>query len=183
MVSIRASQHRHPWLEVRHKFIFEDHVRVWHCFSCLSGNWYFKLGEAGICGHLCVTLLLLCNCSPILEYYSPVWWSAAECHLQLLERQELSRHRPDQSSCHCLIGVMLLGYVCCTRSIRTKVSVCSVSLGLLLPEFDILEPLPQLIHWSLGYRGVELPNLQAVSCRSRFECGMTIPTLCLPPER
>ena len=36
---------------------------------------------------------------PILEYCSPVWGSAAECHSQLLERQvySVARHYPDQS--------------------------------------------------------------------------------------
>ena len=42
---------------------------------------------------------------PILEYYSPVWGSAAECHLQILERHVYSVARlcPDQnflSLCH-----------------------------------------------------------------------------------
>ena len=40
-------------------------------------------------------------------------------------------------SCHCVIDVMLLDCVCCTRSIRTRIIVCSVSFHLLLPEFDI----------------------------------------------
>ena len=34
----------------------------------------------------------------------------------------------------------------------------------------------------LKYR-VERPNLLNLSCRLRFECGMTFPTLCLTPER
>ena len=36
---------------------------------------------------------------PILEYCSPVWGSAAECHLQLLERQvyAVARLCPDQT--------------------------------------------------------------------------------------
>ena len=43
--------------------------------------------------------------SPILEYCSPVWGSAAECHLQLLERQvySVARLGPDRillSLCH-----------------------------------------------------------------------------------
>ena len=43
----------------------------------------FEVGEACLCGHLCIALLLLWICCP-------VWWSAAECHLQLLERQVYS---------------------------------------------------------------------------------------------
>ena len=42
---------------------------------------------------------------PILQYYSPVWGSAAECHYQLLERQvySVARLSPNQtflSLCH-----------------------------------------------------------------------------------
>ena len=43
-------------------------------------------------------------------------------------------------------------------------------------EFELR---PQLIHWTSKYQGLERPNLQGVSCRPRFECGMTFPTLCL----
>ena len=41
-------------------------------------------------------------------------------------------------SCHCVIDVMLLHCVCCTRLIRTRIIVCPVSFLLLLSEFDIL---------------------------------------------
>ena len=34
------------------------------CLSCLSKNWYFEVGEACLCEHLCVASLLLCICSP-----------------------------------------------------------------------------------------------------------------------
>ena len=50
--------------------------------------------------------MLLCIFSPNLEEYcSPVWGSAAECHFQLLERQDypVARFCPDQtflSLCH-----------------------------------------------------------------------------------
>ena len=37
---------------------FEE-VRAWYCLSCLSKNWHFEVGEACLCGHLCVTSLLL----------------------------------------------------------------------------------------------------------------------------
>ena len=77
---------------------------------------------------------------------------------------------------------MWLGLVCCTRLIRTLITVCSASFHLLQLEFDILELRPQLIHWSLKYQGVELPNLPYLTCRFRFECGMTFPTLCLTLE-
>ena len=39
--------------------------------------------------------------------------------------------------CRCVIDVMLLHCVCCTRLIRTLIIVCSVSLDLLLSEFNI----------------------------------------------
>ena len=35
-----------------------------HCFHSLSENWYFEVGDAYISGHLCVTSLLFCICSP-----------------------------------------------------------------------------------------------------------------------
>ena len=76
---------------------------------------------------------------PILKYCFPVWGFAAECHLQLLDRQVylVARLCPIRFSCRCVIDVMLLHCVCCTRLIRTLIIVCSVSFHLLLPEFDI----------------------------------------------
>ena len=78
---------------------------------------------------------------PILEYCSPVWASAAECQLHLLERQVylVARLCPRQTFLSCFIDVMLLHCVCCTRLIRTRIIVCSVSFHLLLSEFDIPE--------------------------------------------
>ena len=38
------------------RLTIEYHVR-------LSKNWYFDVGEACLCGHLCVASLLLCICS------------------------------------------------------------------------------------------------------------------------
>ena len=37
----------------------------------------------------------------------------------------------------CVINVMLLGYVCCTRLIQTQITAYSAGFDLLLPEFDI----------------------------------------------
>ena len=70
-----------------------------------------------------------------------------------------------------------------TISSISSFTLCSASFRLLLLKFDIRELRPRLIHWSLKYQGVELRNLQDVSCRPRFEFGMTFPTLCLTPER
>ena len=68
-------------------------------------------------------------------------------------------------SCHCVIDVVLLDCVFCTRLIRTRIIVCSVSCHQLLLEFDIPEMLLQLIHRSMKCQCVERPNLQGVSCR------------------
>ena len=121
----------------------------------------------------------------ILEYCSPVLGSAAECHLQLLERQVylVARLYPDQSFlslCHRrrLAGLSML------YKVNSNSNRCLFSdFHLLLLAFDILELRPQLIHWSLKYQGVERPYLLGHSCRLRFDCGMTYPTLCLIPER
>ena len=85
------------------KLTFEDHVRG--IVSCVSENWYFGLDETCLCGHLCVTRCYFAFVLPILEYCSPVWGSAAECHLQLLERQvysvaRLCRDHSFLSLCH-----------------------------------------------------------------------------------
>ena len=55
--------------------------------------------------------------------------------------------------------------------------------NLLLLEYVILEMRSQLTHYSFKYQGGERPNLLGLSCRLRFECGMTFPTLCFTPER
>ena len=86
-------------------------------------------------------------------------------------------------SFRCVIVLMLLGLVCCTRLMRTLITVCSASFHLLLLEFDISELRSQLIHWSLKYHGVEPSNLQGDSCRPRFECGMSLPSRCFTSER
>ena len=46
---------------------------------------------------------------------------------------------PIRVSCRCVIDVVLLGWVCCTRLIRTRITDCSMSFHLLLREFDIPE--------------------------------------------
>ena len=80
---------------------------------------------------------------PIVEYCSPVWGSAAECHIQLFARQVYSVDliRWLIVSCRCVIDVMLLDCVCWTRLIRTRFIVCSVSFHLLQPVYDIPYPL------------------------------------------
>ena len=128
-VSIQAS----PNLDIRGvKIDSKAHLRrpcAWYCFSCLSENWYFEVGETYFCGHLCYFVAIL--------------------------------HLFSQSSS---IG-RTLGF------------------HLLLQEFNLSKLRPQLIHWSSRYLGVERHNLLGLSCRRRFECGITFPTLCLTPER
>ena len=88
-------------------------------------------------------MLLRCYFSfvlPVHEYFSEVWLSAAKCHLQLLERQVYSVVRlcsDNRVSCRYVIDVVWWDLVCCTRLIRTLITVCSASFYLLLLEFDI----------------------------------------------
>ena len=44
---------------------------------------------------------------------------------------------PIRVYCHCVIDVVWLGLVCCTRLIRTLITVCSVGFHLLQLDFDI----------------------------------------------
>ena len=45
-----------------------------------------------------------------------------------------------------------------------------------------MELLLQLIHYNSKFQGVERTNLQCISCRPKFICVMTFPTLCLISE-
>ena len=63
-----------------------------------------KIGILSLTKRIFVNTSVLLHCYfafvlPILEYCSAVWGSAAECHLQLLERQvySMTRRCPDQS--------------------------------------------------------------------------------------
>ena len=63
-VSIRASPNLAILgMKFDSKLTFEDHMRG-IVFPCLSENWYFEVGETYICGHLCVTSVLIYICSP-----------------------------------------------------------------------------------------------------------------------
>ena len=117
-----------------------------------------------------------------LEYCSPVWESAAECPCQLLKSQVYSVARlcSDQrflSLCH-RRNVCWTDCVSCKMFIRTRITVCSVRVRIIFYSSTY----PSCSSMSLNYQGVESPNLQGVSCRPRFVCGMTFPTLCLTPE-
>ena len=98
---------------------------------------------------------------PILEYCSPVWGSAALCHLQLLERQVYSVARlcPDQSFLSLCHRRRVAG-LCMLYKVNSNSTHC---LFTELPSASTrvrhTELRPQLIHWSLKYQGVERPNL------------------------
>ena len=62
-------------------------------------------------------------------------------------------------SCRCIIDVMLLGWVWCTKLIRTLITVCSASFHLLPLECDITEQRPQLIHWLFEVSRCRTSNL------------------------
>ena len=85
--------------------------------------------------------------------------------------------------CHCVIDVMLLGWVCCTRLIRTQsLSVQQASICFCLSATYSTCSRSS----SIGVYKVSrcrIPNLQCVSCRPRYECRMIFPTLCLIQER
>ena len=136
--------------------------------------------------YLWTPVLLHCYCAfvlPILEYSSRVWGQVLKVTFSFSSTRCIQRiGAPIRVSCCCVIDVALVGWACCTRLIRTRITVCSVSLHQLQLEFDILKLQPQLIHWCLKYQCKEHPNLQGVSCQSWFECGMTFPMLCLTPE-
>ena len=89
----------------------------------------------------------------------------------------------EDRSCRCFIDVLLLDFVRCPRLIWTRITVCSVRFHIVLPEFDILELRPQLIHFSLTYQCEDRLKLQGIACRTRFVRGMVFPSLCLTLER
>ena len=78
---------------------------AWYYLPCLSKNLYLKLVKRV---YVDTSVLLRCYYAlilPILMYCSPLWGSASECHLQLLERQiySVARLCHDQtlsSLCH-----------------------------------------------------------------------------------
>ena len=117
------------------------------------------------------------NCSLILEYCSPVWWSAAECHLQLLARQVYLVARYNQSFlslCHRrhVAGLCMLHKV---NSNSNRCLFCELPSASSIVRYTRATAADHL-NLSLKYQGVELPNLQGVSCRPKFEYGI-VPTL------
>ena len=77
----------------------------------LSKNWYFEFGERVFVD---TSVLLRCYYAfvlPILEYCSPVWESAAESHLQLLERQVYSVVRLCPHQTFLLVTIVIIAIV------------------------------------------------------------------------
>ena len=69
----------------------------------------------------------LLSCSVDTSNVQNGW--AAECYLQFLELQvyPVECLVPLRVYCRCVINVVWLGLVCCTRSIRTLITICSAS--------------------------------------------------------
>ena len=117
------------------------------------------------CVFLDVFVLLCCYYAfvlPIVEYYYPVWGPLLNVTFGFFSARCIRWPgvAPIRVSRRCVIDVMLLHCVCrtsCVCIIQTRISVFSVSVHLLLPELDILESWPQLIHWSLNYQDVYVP--------------------------
>ena len=86
----------------------------------------------------------------------------------------VARLCPDQSSCRCVIDVVLLGLVCCTRLIRTLTTVGSANFDLLLLEFDIPKQAAAAAHPL---------EIEESRCRTSRFARSFLPTLCLTLER
>ena len=161
VVSIRAS----PNLDILgvkfdSKLTFEGHVRG--IVSRVSQG----IGALRLVKLIFVDTSVLLRCSfafvlPILEYCSPVWGSAAECHLKRLERQVYSVARlcPDQSSlslCH-RRRVTWQSMLFMVNSNSNHCLFNELPSGSTI-EFDLPGQRQQLIHWSVKFQGVERPN-------------------------
>ena len=183
-VSIRASPNFDILcVKFDRKLTFEDHVRgiVSHVSQRIG---IFRLVKRIFVDN---SVLLRCYFAFVLlihEYCSPVCGSAAEGH-QLLERLVYSMARlcPDQSFFSLshqrrVVGLSMLHKVNANSNHCLFSVLPSATTRVRIPELR-----PLLIHCSLKYQGVELPNLQGVSCCPWFECLMTSPTLSSTPER
>ena len=144
-VSIRARPNLNILgVKFHRKFTFGDHVRG------IGSPVSQRIGISMLVKRVFEDTSVLLRCYyafvlPILEYCSPVWGSAAECHLELLERQVYS-----VASCALIraayryvIDVMLLGYVCSKWLIRTRITGYQL-------EYEVSR--------------LECPNLQGLSC-------------------
>ena len=137
---LRWSQPRYSWREVWQK----AHLRLpceLYCLSCLSKNFYFVVGEACLCGHLCIASLHYAFVLPILEYCSPVWGLLLNVIFSFLRARCIRwpGFCPDQtflSLCH----RRHVAALCMLYKVNSDlITVCSASFHLLLAEYDISE--------------------------------------------
>ena len=139
------------------------------------GWWYVYLWTP-----LCYLLLFwICSPSPWVLFSGvgvSCWMSPSASYRQVYS---VTRLCPDQSFLSLRHRRRVVGQQVNSNSNRFRFSeLLSSSTRVWHTELRL-----QLIHWSTMYRRVERPNLIGVSCRHRFECGMTFPTLCLTSER
>ena len=166
-VSIRASSNLDVLVvKFESKLIFEDHV-LGIVFHVSHG-----MGIVRLVKRIFVDTSVLLRCYftfllPILEYCSPVWGSAAEFHVQLLERQVycVARLCPNQI----FLSLCKRRRVAGLSMLYKDNSNSNHSLFSELPSAYTWvrhsELRPQLIHWSLKYQGVERPNLLGLTFR------------------
>ena len=122
----------------------------------------------------------------ILGYCSSVWGSAAECHLQLFERQVYSVVRlcPDQSFlslCHRHNGAGLS----MLSKVNSNFNHCLFS-ELPYASTKVRHTRAVIAAHPLEFEVSRCRTSQFARCflhRPRFDCGMTFPTLCLTLER
>ena len=132
-VSIRASPNLNILgVKFDSRLTFED------CVRCIFSRVSQRIGILKLVKRIFVDTSLLVRCYfefvlLILEYCSRVWGSSVKCYLQLLERRVYSVASifPIRVSCRCVIDVVWLGIVCCTKLIRTLITTCSVSFHML----------------------------------------------------
>ena len=128
-----------------------------------------KIGILRLVKHVFVDTSVFLRCYyafvlPILEYCSPVWGLLLNFIFSFWTAGCIRWRGFSLITCRCVIDVMLVHCVCCTRLIRTRIIVCSVSFHLLLSEFDIP---------SCGCRSSIIvrfffQNSNGVSCRPRL---------------
>ena len=105
------------------KFTFEDHVRG--TVSRVSQRIDILRLVKRISVEIKFSVLICCYFAFVLQSLSIILrylGSAVECHLQLLRWPGFV---PIRVSCRCVIDVVWLGLVCCTRLIRTLITLFS----------------------------------------------------------
>ena len=153
------------------KLAFEDHVR--RIVSRVSQ----RIGILRLVKLVFVDTSELLRCYyafvlPILEYCSPRWGSAVECHLQLVERQVYSVAGlcPDQTFLLC--HRRHVAALCMLYKVNSNSNHC---LFCELPSASV-----RVRHTRAA---AAAHPLECEVCRPRLVCGMTFPTPCLTLER